>query len=147
MHAEWWHWIVGGIILVLAELAIPAFYIIWFGCGALLVGLALVLLPNLSSTAQVMLWIVTSATLTALWFRVLRAGRSRTRSGTADGDAIGEAGLVVQAIAPFARGRVRFQRPILGADEWACSAETEIPAGERVRIVAIEGSYLKVVKS
>jgi len=29
---EWWHWIVLGIGLVLAELAIPAFFVICFGC-------------------------------------------------------------------------------------------------------------------
>lgn len=147
MHAEWWHWIVGGIALVLAELAIPAFYIIWFGCGALLVGLALLLFPEMSSTAQILLWVLTSSALVALWFRVFRQNVSRTQSGTADGDVIGETGLVAQGIAPFTRGRVRFQRPLLGADEWMCTADTEIAAGERVRVVAIEGSYLKVVKS
>ncbi|MCK6389806.1 MAG: NfeD family protein [Azonexus sp.] len=147
MHAEWWHWIVGGIALVLAELAIPAFYIIWFGCGALLVGLALLLFPEMSSTAQILLWVLTSSALVALWFRVFRQNVSHTQSGTADGDVIGETGLVAQAIAPFSRGRVRFQRPLLGADEWACTADADIAAGERVRVVAIEGSYLKVVKS
>ena len=41
MDFEWWHWIVLGIALVIAELAVPAFFVIWFGLGALLVGLAL----------------------------------------------------------------------------------------------------------
>ena len=39
MHLEWWAWIVGGIALIVAELAIPSFFVIWFGLGALLVGL------------------------------------------------------------------------------------------------------------
>ena len=56
-------------------------------------------------------------------------------------------GLLVGAVAPFERGRVRFQRPVLGAEEWVCLAETAIPAGERVRVVAIEGSFLKVAKA
>ncbi|GAB3386032.1 hypothetical protein GCM10027514_26550 [Azotobacter armeniacus] len=55
-------------------------------------------------------------------------------------------GLLVSAIAPFERGRVRFQKPILGAEEWACMAEATIPAGERVRVVSIEGSYVKVAR-
>ena len=41
----------------------------------------------------------------------------------------------------------RFQRPILGADEWPCLADQTISAGERVRLVSVEGSYLKVVKA
>ena len=28
---EWWHWIVLGLCLSIAELAVPAFFIIWFG--------------------------------------------------------------------------------------------------------------------
>ena len=38
---EWWHWIVLGLVLTLAELAVPAFFIVWFGLGALGVGLVL----------------------------------------------------------------------------------------------------------
>ena len=147
MHPEWWHWIVGGIALTLAELAVPAFYIIWFGLGALLVGLLLLFAPALSLTAQVGLWIVASLAMVALWFRVFRASFQKTRSGTADGEGIGEIGLTVGAIAPFAKGKVRFQRPLLGAEEWTCLADQEIAAGERVRVTAVEGSFLKVEKN
>lgn len=147
MHPEWWHWIVVGILLTLAELAIPAFYVIWFGLGALLVGGLLVFAPDLSSTAQVMLWIVASLAMVILWFRVFKQNFDRTRSGTADGEAIGEIGLLVGAIVPFGKGKVRFQRPLLGSDEWICLADDAIPAGERVHVVGVEGSFLKVAKT
>jgi membrane-bound ClpP family serine protease len=42
---------------------------------------------------------------------------------------------------------VRFQRPLLGAEEWACMAEGAIAAGERVRVVSVEGSFVKVAKA
>mgnify|MGYP000075370897 CR=1 FL=1 len=54
MDFEWWHWIVLGLGLVVAELAVPAFFIIWFGLGALLVGLVLLVVP-LGATAQIAL--------------------------------------------------------------------------------------------
>lgn len=146
MHPEWWHWIVGGLALTLAELAIPAFFIIWFGLGALLVGGLLLFAPDMSSTVQVMLWIVASLVMVVLWFRVFKASFQKTRIGTADGEVIGETGLLVGSIAPFTKGKVRFQRPILGAEEWSCLADCEITAGERVRVVAVEGSFLKVTK-
>ncbi|WP_341743734.1 NfeD family protein [Azonexus hydrophilus] len=147
MQPEWWHWIVGGVMLTLAELAIPAFYIIWFGLGALLVGVIVLLAPGLSGTAQISLWIIASLAMTVLWFRVFRQGFERTRSGTAAGEVIGETGLLVAAIEPFAKGRVRFQRPLLGSDEWVCLADESITAGERVRVVAVEGSFLKVTRT
>jgi len=148
MDFEWWHWIVLGFALVLAELAVPAFFVIWFGLGALLVGLAL-LVVALGSTAQIGLWVAASLAMVVLWFRVFKRGeylQSRTRIGQSDGDSIGEIGLMAKAAAPFARGRVRFQKPLLGSDEWECVVDEPIAAGERVRVVSIEGSFLKVSK-
>jgi membrane protein implicated in regulation of membrane protease activity len=147
MNPEWWQWVVAGIALILAELAIPAFFIIWFGIGALIVALVLRFAPLMSITAQLALWTVASLAMVMLWFSVFRPELRKTRSGTADGEVIGEIGLLVGAVAPFSRGRVRFQRPLLGADEWVCIAEAAIAAGERVRVVAVEGSFLKVIKA
>ena len=56
----------------------------------------------------------------------------------------GEVGILVTGVTPETRAQVRFQKPILGADVWECYADTAIGAGERVRIVAVEGSYIKV---
>ncbi|PKO94460.1 MAG: hypothetical protein CVU16_02965 [Betaproteobacteria bacterium HGW-Betaproteobacteria-10] len=147
MQPEWWTWIVGGIVLMLAELAIASFYIIWFGLGALLVGLLMLLLPNLSLTAQVAVWTLASLVMVVLWFRIFKQNRHKTLVGTAAGDVMGEIGLLVGAVAPFERGKVRFQRPVLGSEEWVCLADATIAAGERVKVVAIEGSYLKVSKA
>lgn len=147
MHPEWWHWVVGGMLLTLAELAAPAFYIIWFGLGALLVGLVLLLSPELSLTTQIILWVIASSGMLVLWFRIFRRGSERTLSGSSSGEVIGETGLLVAPIEPFVKGRVRFQRPLLGADEWSCLADEKIAAGERVKVVAIEGSFLKVART
>jgi inner membrane protein len=143
MNPEWWHWIVGGIVLVLAELVIPSFFIVWFGLGALLTGL-LTLAFELSPTAQLATWTLASLAMVVLWFRVFKQSFVKTRAGTADG---GEIGLLVSAVAPFERGKVRFQRPVLGSEEWVCLADAAIAAGERVKVVAVEGSFLKVSKT
>ena len=147
MDMEWWHWIVGGIFLILLELAIPSFFVIWFGLGALLVGLVLLVAPGLPFSGQVWLWAISSVAMTVLWFRVFRRFGHKTRIGTAAGDVIGEIGLLVTAVAPFVRGKVRFQRPILGAEEWPCAAESEIAVGVRVKIVSVEGSFVKIERA
>lgn len=140
---EWWHWIVLGILLALAELVVPAFFIIWFGLGALGVGLAVLAWPVLSLAGQLILWAALSAALTALWFRYLKP-RTMTQVGTSGAALTGEVGVLVGELGPQTRGQVRFQKPLLGADLWVCYAETPIPAGTRVRVVAVEGSFLKV---
>lgn len=147
MQLEWWHWIVGGIVLILAELAIPSFFVVWFGLGALLVGLLALTLPDLSLTTQVATWTLASLAMVFLWFRVFRPNAHKTRVGMAEGEVIGEIGLMVSAVAPFERGKVRFQRPLLGSEEWACLADAPIAAGERVKVVAVEGSFLKISKA
>ena len=50
---EWWHWMVLGMCLAMAELAVPAFFIVWFGIGAIGVGLALLIAPEMSVATQV----------------------------------------------------------------------------------------------
>ncbi|TVO53446.1 MAG: NfeD family protein [Denitromonas halophila] len=142
----WWHWLVVGIVLMLAELAIPAFFVIWFGLGAVLVGLLLLVAPALSLTVQLLLWTVASVGLTVLWFRVFRTDQHKTRIGQAGGTVIGEVGLLTTPVAPFQPGQVRFQKPVLGAEQWECRAEDTIASGERVRVLSVEGSYVNVIK-
>lgn len=149
MELAWWHWLVLGLGLGLLELLVPSFFIIWFGLGALLVGLAMMVLPELSFTTQVALWTVASVAMTVLWFKVLRGDADKTRSGRAD-EALGEIGVLVRAVEPLGvssgRGEVRFQKPVMGSDVWPCLADEAIAAGERVRVLAVDGQLLRVGK-
>ncbi len=146
MQPEWWHWAVAGIALILAELAVPTFVLIWFGLGALLVALILALHADIALTAQLSIWLIASVVMVALWFRVFKPGQRKTRIGTADAEVIGETGLLTRAVAPFEKGAVRFQKPLLGADVWPCIADETIEAGQRVKVLAVEGSFLKIAK-
>lgn len=143
MEILWWHWAVGGIALIVAELVVPSFVLIWFGLGALVVALA-VAGADIGLTAQLALWLLVSLILVAAWFNVFKPGMHKTRIGMADADVVGEVGLLVRDVAPFEKGEVRFQKPILGADVWECIADEAIGSGARVKVLAVEGSFLKV---
>ncbi|SDH56823.1 NfeD family protein [Propionivibrio dicarboxylicus] len=140
---EWWHWMVLGLCLAMAELAVPAFFLIWFGIGALLVGLVLLASPDLGIAVQLLLWAASSTALVIVWFRYLRPA-TVSAVGSSTAHVTGEIGILVGDLGPDARGRVRFQKPVLGADLWECYADRPIRAGARVRIVAVEGSFVKV---
>lgn len=146
MPIEWWHWAVAGVALILAELAVPAFVLIWFGLGALLVSLVLALAGELTLSTQLGLWLVASLSFTGAWFRVFKPGQTKTRIGGSDSQVIGEIGLLTRDVAPFAKGEVRFQKPILGGEVWACLSDETIAAGARVKLVSVEGSFVKVAK-
>ncbi|MBK6907094.1 MAG: NfeD family protein [Rhodocyclaceae bacterium] len=144
MSPLWWHWIILGLALAVVELAVPSFFIIWFGLGALVVGLTMLVWPGLELTPQITLWTAASIAFTTLWFTVLRKQGGDTRTGQAD-EALGEIGVLVSAVEPFQRGEVRFQKPVMGAEVWPCIADTAIAAGARVRVSAVDGQLLKVV--
>ena len=143
---EWWHWAVGGIVLILAELALPAFVLVWFGLGALVLALVTAVVA-LGITAQLAVWIVVSLALTGFWFKVFKPSQHKTRIGMSESEVVGEIGVLTHDVARFTRGEVRFQRPLVGADIWPCIADEEIKAGERVKVLEVEGSLLKVGRS
>jgi len=144
MELAWWHWAVGGVVLILAELALPAFVLVWFGLGALVMTVVLLVAPALGITAQLAVWLIVSLALTAYWFKVFKPSQHKTRIGMSDSDVVGEIGVLTHDVAPFTRGEVRFQKPLVGADIWPCIADEEIKSGERVRVLEVEGSILKV---
>jgi membrane protein implicated in regulation of membrane protease activity len=146
MELTWWHWMILGLALGLSELASGTFFVVWFGLGAILVGLVLLAFPGTGFTVQILLWTLASVALMALWFKVFRRDPDKTQSGQAD-EALGEIGVLVRAVEPFQKGEVRFQKPVMGSEVWTCLADEAIAAGERVRVVAVDGQLLKVGKT
>ena len=142
----WWHWIVLGIFLMLAELAIPAFFLLWFGAAAVVVGAVVAVLPTFPFSFQVIAWTVGSVVLIWFWFKVFKRGVYRTRAGLSRGTFVGEIGLVIRELRPYDKGQIRFQKPMLGGETWEAIAEEEIPVGERVKVLDVEGNLLKVAK-
>ena len=145
MEMQWWIWLVFGVALILLELVLPTFFILWFGIGAVLVSLIALLAPNLQLDMQVLLWVLFSSVTTVLWFKLFRRKKADVR-WTAD-SVIGEVGLLTASVSEFQKGRVRFQKPILGNEEWTCIADSDIAAGERVRLTAIEGNTARITRA
>ncbi|MFK0086309.1 NfeD family protein [Pseudomonas sp. NPDC090755] len=145
MDMQWWIWLVFGFGLIVLELLLPTFFILWFGIGAVLVSLVAYLAPSLQLDMQMLLWVAFSSLITVLWFKVFRKKQPDTR-WTAD-DVIGQVGLLTATVSEFQKGRVRFQKPILGNEEWVCIADAEIQSGERVRLTAIEGNTARVTRA
>ena len=72
MQLLWWHWMVFGVVLVLLELAVPSFFLVWFGVGAIIVGIALAMLPSLSFSWQILTWIACSVVFVVLWITIAK---------------------------------------------------------------------------
>ncbi|WP_341502286.1 NfeD family protein [Gallaecimonas sp. GXIMD4217] len=144
---QYWHWLVFGVLLILAELAVPSFTLFWFGLGAMVVALLLGLALPLSLAWQLAIWALASTAMTVFWFRYFKPMmRDRTKAGIA-GEAIkGEVGQVIRKPQDDQRGLVRFTTPLLGDDEWPFICQSEVDVGDRVAVVEMSGNTLIVEK-
>lgn len=144
----YWHWLVLGLVLMMAEIFLPSFTILWFGAGAVLVGVILWLVPALSLTWQVFLWCVFSLVLALLWFKYLKPlAVDKTKAGLSYESIINETGMVLKVPGDDNRGLLRFPAPILGNDEWVFICTQTLQPGERVRVTGVSGNSLIVEKA
>lgn len=144
----YWHWIVLGIALMLAEMFFASFFILWFGASAVIIGLFLLLFPALSPAWQIFLWSILSCALAFAWFKYLKPlSIDKTKAGLARESIVGEIGLVLSAPQGEQRGTLRFPAPILGTDEWLFISQDALAVGDRVRVVDVSGNTLIVHKA
>jgi len=144
---EPWHWLVFGMILILFELAVPSFTIIWFGCGAVLVAGLAWFIPSLAISMQIFFWALASIFFTALWFLVFKPKMTdRTKAGISLEAVLGESGLVIRVPQAKVRGVAKFTTPLLGAEEWQFICHETVVLGDRVTVVDVSGNTLIVQK-
>ena len=142
----YWHWLVLGLLLVVGEIFIPSFTILWFGLGALVVGLIELLIP-MSLSVQILLWTVSSVVFTLDWFKIIKVKMAQGNRGEeARNDAIGASGLVTRLPTQSTQGRIRFSTPVMDSDEWEFSCDSVVELGDRLHIKEVSGDFLVVTK-
>lgn len=143
----YWYWLVFGMILMLMELAVPSFTILWFGLGALIVGVLLLLTPGISLTLQILIWIIASSAFVFFWFKVLKPRMTdRTNAGISREAVLGETAMVTRVPEGDRRGEMRFAVPILGSDNWPFICTEDVVVGERVMVQDVSGNTMMVKK-
>ena len=145
---EYWHWIVFGIVMIVAEMFLGSFFIFWFGAAAVFVGLLLLLPIELSETTQIIIWAITSAAFALAWFKLIKPlNVDKTKAGLSREALVGEIGQVLKVPTGENRGTVRFPAPVLGSDEWLIISQDDLEIGDRVSVVDLSGNSLIVKKA
>jgi membrane protein implicated in regulation of membrane protease activity len=135
-----WLWLIGGVVLLIAEVIAPGFFLIFIGAAGIATGL-LSLVLGLAIPLQL-------AVFAILAFLAARVGGRRFYTSRYDYSAdpflndraarlLGKVVVVVQPVDANG-GRVR-----VGDGDWSARGGPA-DVGERVRIVDIEGNCLKV---
>jgi len=144
-HIAYWHWLVFGLCLALAEIMLVSFVALWFGLAAIIVGLLLWIVP-FSFTAQLLTWIILSIFIVFSWFKWVSPHlKNKTFSGMAREGMLGQIGTVIEYNSVHeGRGTLRFPAPILGNDEWKFICTENVALGDRVIVREFSGNTLIV---
>ena len=140
-----WIWLYVGVFLMLAELVSPGFVIFFFGLSAVTVGVCRFVIGDaFSITWQLAAFsafsIVYLVTLRRLMTRLF-SGETSVSNADFSRESVGRIAKTVTAIRPPVAGRI-----LLGDAEWSATADTEIPSGADVRIVAQDNLTMKVIR-
>ena len=139
----WWHWMAFGFILIVAEIVVPSFIVIWFGVAAVVVSLIDLILKT-TFTTEIFWWIVLSSFFLYLWFKKFKP-KTVTTSGQANED-MHTKGIITESVEPYGRGRAKFEVPILGSSEWVVTADEKLDVGDTIISIETLGNMLKVKK-
>ena len=134
-----WAWLIGGVVLLIAEVIAPGFFLVFIGAAAMAAGL-FTLLFGLGAVAQLALFAL-YALLAVLLGRRFYANRHSDSTDPLLNDRAGRlVGKVVNVVADVDEhhGRVR-----VGDGEWSARGGPAA-SGERVRITGVDGNCLTV---
>jgi inner membrane protein len=138
-----WSWLILGLALLAAELALPGVFLIWIGLAALVVGLASLALLGAafwSWQLQLVLFAALSVAITLLARRFM-GGEDMTSDepllNQRGQSLVGRTATLVEPIRE-GRGRIRLD------DTWWSISGPDLPAGMRVRVAVWNGNELIV---
>ncbi len=144
--AEWmngwdpdWFWLIAGVILAIAEILVPGFFLIWLAAAALITGALAMLLP-VTMPIQVLLFAALSVVAVYAgrrWFALNPIESTDPKLNDRGARLVGETVTVVDAIVN-GRGRVK-----VGDSVWIAKG-ADATAGTTVRVTGTDGATLFV---
>ncbi len=135
-----WHWLVLGVACVILDIFSPGVFFLWIGIAAGLVGLVLLVVPDLSWEWQVLLFALLSLVSTWVGWRFLRRYPSTTDQPHLNRRADRYLGRVFTLDAPIVNGvgKIRVDDTVWKIEGADC------PERSRVRVTGVDGTLLRV---
>jgi inner membrane protein len=138
-----WHWWLLGLVLVVVEMVAPGFFLLWIGLAAGVTGLILFIAPGLGWEVQFVLFgVLALASVTGARYYVRRnpIGTDDATLNRRGSQYIGHTFNLDEAIVNGV-GKLKV------GDGWWRAQGPDLPAGERVKVVGVDGNMLKVEKA
>ncbi|MBN1598826.1 MAG: NfeD family protein [Bacteroidales bacterium] len=137
-------WFLIGLVLLLLELALPGLIIIFFGVGAWITAIC-VKLFDININIQLLIFLVSSILCLVLLRKYLKKrffGEDEKKDDILEDEFIGKIGTTETVLKPGVAGKITFK-----GTTWSAVSDTEIGAGEQVKIVDKASITLHVTKA
>ena len=135
-----WTWWIAGVVLVILEMFLPSTYFLWLGVAALLVGLVVLLVPDLGLDYQLLIFAalaVCSVVAGRVWLRRRPIQTDIPTLNRRGSQYLGREFTLHEAIVNGV-GKLHVD------DTFWKAMGPDLPEGSRVRVTGLDGTVLKV---
>ena len=142
-NLEYWHWLVLGLILIIIEMLAPTAMLLWFGIAAGIVGVLMVLMPNMVWEIQLVLFSILSVSTLLAWKAYVKRHPAEEDQAYATlnkrgDDLIGRTFTLEENVVNN-YGKIKVDDTM-----WKIRCVKDVTAGSRVRVVEVDGTVLVV---
>jgi membrane protein implicated in regulation of membrane protease activity len=138
-----WHWWILALVLIIIEMMAPGFFLMWIGAAAAVTGLVTMIAPSLPWQAQFVLFgvlAIASVVGARYYFKRNPIETTDATLNKRGAQYIGRTFSLEEAIVN-GFGKVR-----VGDSVWRAEGP-DLPAGDRVKVIGVDGAALKVEKA
>ena len=139
-HVEFWHWWVLGALLMAVEVFAPTTLFLWTGISAGIVGLIVLVAEDIGWESQVLLFAVLSVVSVVAWRYTARFRPVRSEQPWLNRRAEQYIGREFTLEKPIVNGQGKVN---VDDTSWKIAGE-DLPAGNRVKVVGVDGVVLQV---
>jgi membrane protein implicated in regulation of membrane protease activity len=140
-QAEFWHWWIAGVVLMIVEVFVPGAFFLWLGLAAGVVGLVLLVFSGTSWEVQFLIWAVLSVAAVVGSRLYLRRHPIETDRPTLNRRGEQYIGRHFTLEEPMVNGLGKIR---VDDSTWKIEGPEELPAGRKIRVIDVEGTVLKV---
>jgi len=137
---DYWHWWVIGIVLIMLELFLPGAFFLWMGIAAALVGIILLVAPDMTWQSQFIIFAIVSVVSIAVWRIYLNKHPIATDKPTLNRRGEQYVGREFTLAEPVVNGVGKLK---VDDTMWKIEGD-DCESGTKIKIIEADGAVLKI---
>ena len=138
---EFWHWGIAGMVLLILEMIVSGFFLIWLGVAALTVALLMLVFPFMFWHLQLTIWAILSIATFMAWRAYRRKNPAATAEPTLNRRGEQYVGRHFTLEEPVVNGYGKIK---VDDSTWKIKCDEDLKQGSKVLVKAVDGTMLLV---